>query len=157
MRVLPGEVYFPLWILNVDNFTCYCKSFWMFSYFTLLSYSYDWFQTESSVTIAIYTKQKNISLDSVLVDLQGDSLRAETFIQDHSYLIHIGLSHEVQENFSVRVIENVGKVDIVLQKRENISWKCLGQPLEKHDSFIPKKDTGMQHSCFLYLFCKGFK
>lgn len=33
---------------------------------------------------------KNISLDSVMVDLQGDSLRAETFIQDHSYLIHIG-------------------------------------------------------------------
>ncbi|XP_041535434.1 cytochrome b5 reductase 4 isoform X3 [Microtus oregoni] len=107
--------------------------------------SYDWFQTESSVTIAIYTKQKNISLDSVMVDLQGDSLRAETFIQDHSYLIHIGLSHEVQENFSVRVIENVGKVDIVLQKRENISWKCLGQPLEKHDSFIPKKDTGLSY------------
>nr|XP_048291754.1 cytochrome b5 reductase 4 isoform X3 [Myodes glareolus] len=107
--------------------------------------SYDWFQTESSVTIAIYTKQKTISLDSVIVDLQGDSLRAETFIKDHSYLIHIGLSHEVQENFSVRVIENVGKVDIVLQKRENISWKCLGEPLEKHDSFIPKKDTGLSY------------
>ncbi|XP_038177311.1 cytochrome b5 reductase 4 isoform X1 [Arvicola amphibius] len=105
--------------------------------------SYDWFQTESSVTIAIYTKQKNINLDSVIVDLQGGSLRAETFIKDHSYLIHIGLSHEVQENFSVRVIENVGKIDIVLQKRENISWKCLGQPLEKHDSFITKKDTGL--------------
>nr|XP_048291755.1 cytochrome b5 reductase 4 isoform X4 [Myodes glareolus] len=56
-----------------------------------------------------------------------------------------GLSHEVQENFSVRVIENVGKVDIVLQKRENISWKCLGEPLEKHDSFIPKKDTGLSY------------
>lgn len=33
---------------------------------------------------------KTISLDSVIVDLQGDSLRAETFIKDHSYLIHIG-------------------------------------------------------------------
>lgn len=103
--------------------------------------SYDWFQTESSVTIVIYTKQKNINLDSVIVDLQDDSLRAEVAIKDHSYLIHIELSHEVQENFSVRVIENVGKIDIVLQKRENIPWKCLGQPLEKHDSFIPKKDT----------------
>lgn len=33
---------------------------------------------------------KTINLDSVIVDLQGDSLRAETFIKDHSYLIHIG-------------------------------------------------------------------
>ncbi|XP_052572004.1 cytochrome b5 reductase 4 isoform X4 [Peromyscus californicus insignis] len=108
--------------------------------------SYDWFQTESSVTIVIYTKQKNINLDSVVVDLQDDILRAElAVIKDHSYLIHIELSHEVQENFSVRAIENVGKVDIVLQKRENISWKCLGHPLEKHDSFIPKKDTGLYY------------
>lgn len=59
--------------------------------------SYDWFQTESSVTIVIYTKQKNIHLDSVIVDLQDDSLRAEAVIKDHSYLIHIGLSHEVQD------------------------------------------------------------
>lgn len=44
---------------------------------------------------------------------------------------------------SVRVIENVGKIEIVLQKKENVSWKYLGDPLEKHDSFIPKKDTGM--------------
>ncbi|XP_036048129.1 cytochrome b5 reductase 4 isoform X3 [Onychomys torridus] len=107
--------------------------------------SHDWFQTESSVTIVIYTKQKNINLDSVVVDLQDDTLRAEAVIKDHSYLIHVGLSHEVLENFSVRAIENVGKVDIVLQKRENISWKCLGHPLEKHDSFIPKKDTGLYY------------
>ncbi|XP_055458469.1 cytochrome b5 reductase 4 [Psammomys obesus] len=108
--------------------------------------SYDWFQTESSVTIVIYTKQKNISLDSVvIVDLQDESLRAEAVIKDHSYLIHIGLSHEVQEKFSVRVIENVGKIEIVLQKRENVSWKCLGLPLEKHNSFIPKKETGLYY------------
>ncbi|XP_051063610.1 cytochrome b5 reductase 4 isoform X3 [Phodopus roborovskii] len=107
--------------------------------------SYDWFQTESSVTIVIYTKRKNINLASVMVDLQDDSLRAEVVINDHSYLIHIELSHEVQENFSVRVIENVGKVDVILQKRENIPWKCLGQPLEKHDSFIPKKDAGLYY------------
>ncbi|XP_059124310.1 cytochrome b5 reductase 4 isoform X3 [Peromyscus eremicus] len=107
--------------------------------------SYDWFQTESSVTIVIYTKQKNINLDSVVVDLQDDILRAEAVIKDHSYLIHIELSHEVQENISVRAIENVGKVDIVLQKRENIPWKCLGHPLGKHDSFIPKKDTGLYY------------
>ncbi|EDL26517.1 mCG11884, isoform CRA_b [Mus musculus] len=110
-----------------------------------ITYSYDWFQTESSVTIVVYTKQKNISLDSVIVDLQDDSLRAEAVIKDHSYLVHVGLSHEVQENFSVRVIENVGKIEIVLQKKESVSWQCLGDHLEKHDSFIPKKDTGLYY------------
>ncbi|XP_006175556.1 LOW QUALITY PROTEIN: cytochrome b5 reductase 4 [Camelus ferus] len=107
--------------------------------------SYDWFQTDSLVTIVIYTKQKDISLDSVIVDLRDDSLRAETFIKDYSYLIHTGLSHEIQEDFSVRVVENVGKIEIVVKKKENASWKCLGHPLEDHNSFIPKKDTGLYY------------
>uniref|UniRef100_A0A8D2ASL9 Cytochrome b5 reductase 4 n=1 Tax=Sciurus vulgaris TaxID=55149 RepID=A0A8D2ASL9_SCIVU len=104
--------------------------------------SYDWFQTDSLVTIVIYTKQKDINLDSIIVDHQNDSFRAETIIKDYSYLIHVGLSHEIQEDFSVRIIENVGKIEIVLKKRENMSWKCLGHPLEKHNSFLPKKDRG---------------
>lgn len=107
--------------------------------------SYDWFQTDYVVTIVIYTKQKDINLDSIIIDHQNDSFRAETIIKDYSYLIHIGLSHEVQEDFSVRVVENVGKIEIVLKKRENMSWKCLGHPLEKHNSFIPKKDTGLHY------------
>ena len=44
--------------------------------------------------------------------------------------------------FSVLVVENVGKIEIVLKKKENTSWKCLGHPQENHNSFIPKKDTG---------------
>ncbi|XP_027625706.1 cytochrome b5 reductase 4 isoform X2 [Tupaia chinensis] len=111
----------------------------------LSSPSYDWFQTDSLVTIVIYTKQKDINLDSVIVDLQDNSFRAEATIKDYSYLIHIGLSHEVQEDFSVRVIENVGKIEIVLKKKEDISWKFLGHLLENHNSFIPKKDRGLYY------------
>ncbi|XP_025300666.3 cytochrome b5 reductase 4 isoform X1 [Canis lupus dingo] len=107
--------------------------------------SYDWFQTDSLVTLVIYTKQKDINLDSVIVDHQDDSFRAETIIKDYSYIIHIGLSHEIQEDFSVRVIENVGKIEIVLKKKENTSWKRLGHPLENHNSLIPKKDTGLNY------------
>ncbi|XP_026947147.1 cytochrome b5 reductase 4 isoform X2 [Sagmatias obliquidens] len=107
--------------------------------------SYDWFQTDALVTIVIYTKQKDINLDSVIADHQDDSFRAETVIKDYSYLIHIALSHEIQEDFSVRVVENVGKIEIVLKKKENTSWKCLGHPLENHNSLIPKKDTGLYY------------
>ncbi|XP_045660455.1 cytochrome b5 reductase 4 isoform X2 [Ursus americanus] len=106
--------------------------------------SYDWFQTDSLVTIVIYTKQKDINLDSVIVDHQDDSFRAETIIKDYSYIIHLGLSHEIQEDLSVRVVENVGKIEIVLKKKENTSWKRLGHPLENHNSLIPKKDTGTE-------------
>ncbi|XP_034504112.1 cytochrome b5 reductase 4 isoform X2 [Ailuropoda melanoleuca] len=101
--------------------------------------SYDWFQTDSLVTIVIYTKQKDINLDSVIVDHQDDSFRAEIIIKDYSYIIHLGLSHEIQEDLSVRVVENVGKIEIVLKKKENTSWKRLGHPLENHDSLVPKK------------------
>lgn len=107
--------------------------------------SYDWFQTDSVVTIVIYTKQKDIGLDSVIIDHQDDSFRAETIIKDYSYLVHIGLSHEVQEDFSVRVVENVGKIEIILKKREKTSWKCLGHPLENDNSLVPKKDTGLYY------------
>ncbi|XP_032507030.1 cytochrome b5 reductase 4 isoform X1 [Phocoena sinus] len=107
--------------------------------------SYDWFQTDALVTIVIYTKQKDINLDSVIADHRDDSFRAETVIKDYSYLIHIALSHEIQEDFSVRVVENVGKIEIVLKKKENTSWKCLGHPLENHNSLIPKKDTGLYY------------
>uniref|UniRef100_A0A452V2B1 Cytochrome b5 reductase 4 n=1 Tax=Ursus maritimus TaxID=29073 RepID=A0A452V2B1_URSMA len=106
---------------------------------------YDWFQTDSLVTIVIYTKQKDINLDSVIVDHQDDSFRAETIIKDYSYIIHLGLSHEIQEDLSVRVVEKVGKIEIVLKKKENTSWKRLGHPLENHNSLIPKKDTGLHY------------
>lgn len=52
--------------------------------------------------------------------------------------------------FSVRVVENVGKIEIVLKKKKNTSWKRLGHPLENHNSLIPKKDTGMLRSHFEY-------
>nr|XP_058939888.1 cytochrome b5 reductase 4 isoform X2 [Kogia breviceps] len=107
--------------------------------------SYDWFQTDALVTIVIYTKQKDINLDSVIADHRDNSFRAETVIKDYSYLIHIALSHEIQEDFSVRVVENVRKIEIVLKKKENTSWKCLGHPLENHNSLIPKKDTGLYY------------
>nr|XP_019585079.1 PREDICTED: cytochrome b5 reductase 4 isoform X2 [Rhinolophus sinicus] len=110
-----------------------------------ISPSYDWFQTDSLITIIIYTKQKDVNLDSVIVDYQDDSFRAETIIKDYSYLIHMELLREIQEDFSVRVVANVGKIEIVLKKKEHTSWKCLGRALENHNSFTPRKDTALYY------------
>lgn len=53
--------------------------------------------------------------------------------------------------FLVRVVENVGKIEIVLKKKETTSWKHLGHPLENHNSLIPRKDTGML--CYYFESC----
>ncbi|XP_054413794.2 cytochrome b5 reductase 4 isoform X6 [Pongo abelii] len=93
--------------------------------------SYDWFQTDSLVTIAIYTKQKDINLDSIIVDHQNDSFRAETIIKDCLYLIHIGLSHEVQEDFSglyYRKCQLISKEDVTHDTR----LFCLMLPPSTH-------------------------
>ncbi|XP_008061304.1 cytochrome b5 reductase 4 isoform X2 [Carlito syrichta] len=93
--------------------------------------SYDWFQTDSLVTIIIYTKQKDINLDSVIVDHQDDAFRAETVIKNCSYLIHIELSHEVQEDFSglyYRKCQLISKEDIT----HDTKLFCLMRPPSTH-------------------------
>ncbi|XP_065783876.1 cytochrome b5 reductase 4 isoform X4 [Muntiacus reevesi] len=93
--------------------------------------SYDWFQTDSLVTIVIYTKQKDINLDSVIVDHRDDSFRAETVIKDYSYLVHVALSHEIQEDFSglfYRKCQLVSKEDMT----HDTKLFCLMLPPSTH-------------------------
>ncbi|XP_063772985.1 cytochrome b5 reductase 4 [Pseudophryne corroboree] len=96
---------------------------------------YDWFQTDSTVTVVIYTKQKNMNSDLVTVDCQENILRGEITAGDYSYLLLIELSHAVQ-NFEVHASAKTGNIDMILQKRDHTVWKSLGQSLEGHDTFI---------------------
>ncbi|XP_042299387.1 cytochrome b5 reductase 4-like isoform X1 [Sceloporus undulatus] len=105
--------------------------------------SYDWFQTDDLVTVVIYTKQKDMNSELVIADLQDNKLRGEIIVKDYSYLFHVELSHAVHEDIIVQVSEKVGKVDCVLKKKETVSWKTLGQPLENHNSFVKCKDRGL--------------
>ncbi|XP_043542938.1 cytochrome b5 reductase 4 isoform X3 [Chiloscyllium plagiosum] len=61
---------------------------------------HEWFQTEDTITVVIYTKQKVINLDSIIVDLEGGVLRTEVRQQEYSYILHLELCHEVQEAIS---------------------------------------------------------
>ncbi|XP_039584087.1 cytochrome b5 reductase 4 isoform X3 [Passer montanus] len=63
-----------------------------------LSPSYDWFQTDSLITIVIYTKQKDMNADLVIVDCQDKQLRGEIIMDDHSYLVEVDLDHAVSED-----------------------------------------------------------
>ncbi|XP_066171190.1 cytochrome b5 reductase 4 isoform X3 [Sylvia atricapilla] len=63
-----------------------------------LSPSYDWFQTDSLITIVIYTKQKDMNAELVIVDCRDKQLRGEIIMDDHSYLVEVDLDHEVSED-----------------------------------------------------------
>ncbi|NWY71247.1 NB5R4 reductase, partial [Erithacus rubecula] len=114
-----------------------------FSLLYFLFYSYDWFQTDSLITIVIYTKQKDMNAELVIVDCQDKQLRGEIIIDDHSYLVELDLDHAVSEDVAVNIAEKVGKVEIILNKKENIHWKMLGQPQEGHNTFIKRTDRGL--------------
>ncbi|NXI45323.1 NB5R4 reductase, partial [Galbula dea] len=122
------------------------ESLCVYIYFSLLYYlfcSYDWFQTDSSVTIVIYTKQKNMNAELVIVDCQDKQLRGEIIMDEHSFLVEVDLDHAVQEDITVNISEKVGKVEISLKKKEKIHWKMLGQPLESHETVTKRTDRGL--------------
>ncbi|KAF1512226.1 Cytochrome b5 reductase 4, partial [Eudyptula minor] len=124
----------------------FIKSIYFFSSLCFLFYSYDWFQTDSLITIVVYTKQKDMNAELVIVDCQDKRLRGEIIVDDHSYLVEVGrYCNFACETFSllVNIAEKVGKVEIILKKKDNIHWKMLGQPLEHHNTFIKCKDRGL--------------
>ncbi|XP_027005817.2 cytochrome b5 reductase 4 [Tachysurus fulvidraco] len=104
---------------------------------------YDWFQTEETVNIVIYTKRKIPRSGCTVVDLQGNMLRIEVLLGHWSYLLHWSLSYEVKENVNVQAVSSVGKVEVFLNKVLKAKWTQVGQPLESHDSFIQSKHRGL--------------
>ncbi|KAM4041426.1 cytochrome b5 reductase 4 isoform 4-T4 [Anomaloglossus baeobatrachus] len=75
---------------------------------------YDWFQTDSTVTIVIYAKQKNMSSEMVVVDYEENILRGELIVEDYSYLLLIELSHTIKdlEGLYYRKCRLASKTDI---------------------------------------------
>ncbi|KAI5608778.1 cytochrome b5 reductase 4 isoform X1, partial [Silurus asotus] len=104
---------------------------------------YDWFQTEDTVSIVIYTKRKIPRSGCSVVDCWGNVLRLELLLGRWSYLLHWSLSHEVEENVVVQTVSSVGKVEVNLRKVLKAKWAQVGQPLESHDSFIQSKHLGL--------------
>ncbi|NXJ29024.1 NB5R4 reductase, partial [Dicrurus megarhynchus] len=129
--------------LGLNMFLYAQRNYMFLSLLYFLFYSYDWFQTDSLVTIVIYTKQKDMNAELVIVDCQDKRLRGEIIMDDHSYLVEVDLDHAVSEDVAVNIAEKVGKVEIILSKKDNIHWKMLGQPWEGHNTFIKRTDRGL--------------
>ncbi|XDV39650.1 hypothetical protein PO909_008853 [Leuciscus waleckii] len=104
---------------------------------------YDWFQTDATVNIVVYTKRKIPSSGCAVVDLQGETLRVEMLLGKMSYLLYWRLSSEVQGRVDVQTAHSVGKVQVCLRKSVKDKWTKVGQPLELHDTFTQCKDRGL--------------
>uniref|UniRef100_A0A8D2LZP5 Cytochrome b5 reductase 4 n=1 Tax=Varanus komodoensis TaxID=61221 RepID=A0A8D2LZP5_VARKO len=101
--------------------------------------SYDWFQTDGLVTVVIYTKQKVkncVWYDSGLATLPLSFLFYVLYTYQYRTTICI---------FLVQVFEKVGKVELILKKKEILPWKKLGQPMESHNSFVKRTDRGLYY------------
>uniref|UniRef100_A0A8C2SX26 Cytochrome b5 reductase 4 n=1 Tax=Coturnix japonica TaxID=93934 RepID=A0A8C2SX26_COTJA len=105
--------------------------------------SYDWFQTDDMITVVIYTKQKGMNAELVIVDCQDKRLRGEIILDDYSYLVEVDLDYEVEDDFAVNIAEKIGKVEIILKKKDHSQWKVLGLPLEGHNTLIRRKERGL--------------
>lgn len=103
---------------------------------------YDWFQTDSAVTLVIYTKQKSMSSEMVTVDYQENILRGDITVGDYSYLLLIELSHII-EDIEVCTSSSSGRIEVIMQKEDPKAWKNLGQSLEGNNSFIKKSQRGV--------------
>ncbi|KAF3691500.1 Cytochrome b5 reductase 4 [Channa argus] len=106
---------------------------------------YDWFQTNATVCLVVYTKRKIPSSGCTVVDLEAGVLRLEVHLGKMSYMLHLRLADEVEGNISVQTVCSVGKIQVNLQKQAKRKWPSLGQPLEFHNTFRRKKDRAVYY------------
>ncbi|KAE8603036.1 hypothetical protein XENTR_v10014202 [Xenopus tropicalis] len=55
------------------------------------------------------------------------------------------LSHPVQKDIEVKVSATAGKIEIKMKKKEPVSWKSLGQPMDGHNSFLKHSQRGLYY------------
>ncbi|KAK2844085.1 hypothetical protein Q5P01_010744 [Channa striata] len=106
---------------------------------------YDWFQTDVTVHMVVYTKRKISSSGCAIVDLQAGVLRLEVLLGKMSYMLHLRLADEVEGNISVHTAPSVGKIQVTIRKQTKEKWPSLGQPLEFHNTFLRKKDRAVYY------------
>uniref|UniRef100_A0A674AJ59 Cytochrome b5 reductase 4 n=1 Tax=Salmo trutta TaxID=8032 RepID=A0A674AJ59_SALTR len=102
-------------------------------------FRYDWFQTDVTVNIVVYTKRKLPSSGCTIVDLQDGVVRVEVLLGKMSYMLR-------QRKSQLPLIQHscaVGKIQVSMRKAAKGKWEELGEPLEFHDSLFRKKDRAI--------------
>lgn len=102
---------------------------------------FDWFQSNKTVSVIVYTKCTDVSEQSVIVEKIDRSLLITIHIKQSVFYVHLELEHEVGDLYQVSVSGDSGKVEIILEKcQPEVQWANIGKHLEKHALFIPNKN-----------------
>uniref|UniRef100_A0A3B4FXX0 Cytochrome b5 reductase 4-like n=1 Tax=Pundamilia nyererei TaxID=303518 RepID=A0A3B4FXX0_9CICH len=90
---------------------------------------YDWFQTDGTVHLVVYTRRKVIAPPVMCCKMELFTCPP----------LHFGklLSSTVHTAFSV------GKIQVSIRKGAHGKWASLGQPLESHNTFVRQKDRAL--------------
>ncbi|XP_048577332.1 cytochrome b5 reductase 4-like isoform X2 [Nematostella vectensis] len=109
------------------------------------SIRYDWYQNDRIVTIAVYTRAKDIQMDSIILELKDQKdLNAIFILGEKSYQLHLDLEEKVS-NQQVRIANDTGKVDLLLTKDEpGKTWSGAGKPLDGNDTLKAHKSRESQ-------------
>ncbi|XP_067126102.1 cytochrome b5 reductase 4 isoform X2 [Centruroides vittatus] len=103
--------------------------------------TYEWFQSDKTISLVIHTRQKDVTQENVIVDLNDRKLSVTIRSKTHTYQLHIDLEAKIQENFEVKTAENSDIVELLLFKVEkNLNWKDLGKFLQGHNTYLPTKE-----------------
>ncbi|XP_039603800.1 cytochrome b5 reductase 4 isoform X1 [Polypterus senegalus] len=115
---------------------------------------YDWFQNDMTVSVVIYAKQKEISSECIIVDLDDHNLRVELLLGVKSYLLHLKLFSKVEDDIKVITSYGIGKIELNMKKKSCCKWTELGTPLIKHDMLIETKNQEIFYrKCTLISVC----
>jgi CS domain len=91
--VLTAGFFSPVHLCDCD---CLCRT-------TVIAYlccRYDWFQTDASVTVAIYTRCEQVRRDSVIVELDNQRLlNVAVIVDDNIFHVSQELESEVSPDY----------------------------------------------------------
>ncbi|KAK4308467.1 hypothetical protein Pmani_019835 [Petrolisthes manimaculis] len=101
---------------------------------------YDWFQNDTHLTLAIYTRWSEVTPGHVVVVRKAMDIKVVCYIQDMTYTLHLTFNKPVREGSEVRA-GKAGKVEVVLGKLQTGQrWSSLGKTLEGHGQYIKTRD-----------------
>lgn len=112
---------------------------------------YEWYQNEDNVTLTIYTKDKDITEENLIVDCSnGKTLNCKVLFPQRFYQIYLELEDKIT-NFKVKPpVGGSGKLELLLQKSSpNQKWSSLGMKLEGNGTVQDEKNRELvrRRSC----------
>ncbi|ESO83431.1 hypothetical protein LOTGIDRAFT_133451 [Lottia gigantea] len=115
---------------------------------------FDWYQTNKTITLVVYTKWGDMSSEYVIISKEDKELTVNVNIKDLTFIIHTELEDGVSCDYSIKTSKD-GKVEIVLPKIQlDKQWSGLGKSLDKHCTYKKTTELAVQyHECKLESVC----